>query len=253
MDKKVAVITGGSNGIGLEIARKFANEGFLVVIVDIKKIDEKYMENKLKNAIFIQMDLSKPENCKNLIEKISMDIGRLDILVNNAGFQYISSIEEFPDNVSEKMINLMLRTPFLLTKYSIPLMKKNRWGRIINISSIHGLVASPLKSVYVMVKHGIIGLTRATALEYIQDGITCNAVAPTYANTKLVSDQISIMAKKMGIAEERIVPEILMNDSPVKKLLELDQITSVILFLCSEEALAINGAVIPIDYGYTAK
>ncbi len=252
-NRKVAMVTGGASGIGMAIAKAFVSNGFQVVVVDINKINQKDTGNELKGVFFIEADLSKPENCKSIIEQTVKEFGRIDILVNNAGFQYISPIEDFPDDTSEKMFNLMLRTPFLLIKYSIPIMRKNGWGRIINISSIHGLVASPLKSVYVTVKHGLIGLTKATALESIQYGITCNAIAPTYADTKLVSDQIPIISKKLGIDKEKVVPDILMNDSPIKKLLDVDQITSVVSFLCLENASAINGIAIPIDYGYTAK
>ena len=251
--KKVAMVTGGSSGIGLAIARTLLSNGFRIVIVDINKINKRDIDGDLKDVLFIEADLSKPENCKNIIETTITKFGRIDVLINNAGFQYISPIEDFPDDVSEKMFNLMLRTPFLLTKYSLPIMKQNGWGRIINISSIHGLVASPMKSVYVTVKHGLMGLTKATALESIQYGITCNAIAPTYANTKLVSDQIPIISKKLGIDLEKVVPDILMNDSPIKKLLDVTQITSIVSFLCLENASAINGIAIPIDYGYTAK
>ena len=162
-------------------------------------------------------------------------------------------MDEFPDDVFENMIDLMVISAFLLSKYSYKIMKKRQWGRIINIDSIHGLVASPNKIAYVTAKHAMVGMTKAIALEGILHGITCNAIAPTYVNTDLVHKQIKSQAEIMNVKEERVISEVLMHDSPIKKLLDPKDIANLVLYLCSENAYAVNGAVFTMDYGYTAR
>lgn len=247
--EKVVVVTGGNSGIGRSIVEGFLSNGNRVVVIDI----DKSLEEVNKNLYFIRSDLSKPQVCEGIIKIIKERYGQLDILINNAGFQYVSPIDKFPDDISEKMMNLMLRTPYLLSKYSLPIMKENGWGRIINMASIHSLVASPYKSAYITVKHGLIGLTRAVAVESAQFGITCNAIAPTYVRTPLVDNQIKAQANYTHISEDKIISDVLMKDSPVKRLLEPNEVTSMVLYLSSDSAMSINGSVITIDYGYTSR
>lgn len=249
--EKVVAVTGGNSGIGRSIVEGFLSNGNKVISIDINNNFEE--KDKNKNLYFIKSDLSKPDVCKDIIELIKERYGKLDILINNAGFQYVSPIEDFPDEISEKMMNLMLRTPYLLSKYSIPVMKNNGWGRIINMASIHGLVASLYKSAYITVKHGLVGLTRAVALESAQFGITCNAIAPTYVKTSLVDNQIKSQANYTHVSEDKIISDVLMKDSPIKRLLEPNEVTNMVLYLSSDLARSINGSVITIDYGYTSK
>ena len=251
--ERTVVVTGGVEGIGRAIADSFLRNGNRVAILDKNKSAGAEMQRGNPNVYFWEADLSDPAVCKTLIDKINDEFGRLDILVNNAGFQYVSPFEDFPDDISEKMFDLMLRTPFLLSKYAMPIMKKNHWGRIINIASIHGMVASPLKAAYVTVKHGLIGLTKAVALESITSGITCNAVAPTYVKTSLVTNQIKAQAEHLHVDESRVISDVLMKDSPVARLLEPEEVASMVMYLASDAASAINGSVLTIDHGYTSR
>lgn len=250
--EKVVLVTGGAEGIGRAIVSSFVANGNRVIMVDKNdKLGRKVQEQN-ENVLFMAADLSDPTASKGVIKTVDEELGRLDILVNNAGFQHVSSIENFPDDVFMSMINLMVVTPFLLSKYSLPLMKKNGWGRIVNIASIHGLVASPLKAGYVTSKHGLVGLTKAIAVESAPFGITCNAIAPTYVNTRLVSNQIKSQAENLHIEEERVINEVLMRNSPVRRLLEPNEVASLVMYLCLNDASAINGSILTMDHGYTS-
>lgn len=251
--ERAVIVTGGVEGIGRSIAESFLKNGNRVAVIDKNGEAGQRMKEEFKGLGFFEADLSKPDLCKDLVSMVREELGRIDILVNNAGFQHVAPFEEFPDDVSEAMFNLMLRTPFQLSKYTIPAMKEHHWGRIINIASIHGMVASPLKAAYVTVKHGLVGLTRAIALESISYGITCNAIAPTFVRTALVTNQIKSQAEYMHVEESRVVSDVLMKDSPLKRLLEPEEVASLAMYLSTDAASGINGAVVPIDHGYTAR
>ncbi len=251
MKDKVAIVTGGASGIGLAVSRKLREDGARVVLVDIN--EEKLKEEAGKiDAKFIKADLSKREDCKNVVDYTVSEYGGVDILVNVAGIQNISSVEDFPEDKWDFMISLMLTAPFLLTKYAWPYMKKNGWGRVINLNSIHGLVASEFKSAYVTAKHGLSGLTKVSALEGGPLGITVNSICPSYVRTPLVDNQIADQAKNHGISEEEVVSNIMLQKAAIKKLIEPDSIYELVKLLCSEAGDHITGSTMTIDGGWTA-
>jgi 3-hydroxybutyrate dehydrogenase len=251
MKGKSVIVTGGASGIGLAIATKFSKEGANVAISDIneKKGEE---EARRINAFFVKSDLSKQNDCLTLIEKVAEKFNGIDILVNNAGIQHVSPIDEFPEDKWNFIISLMLTAPFLLTKYVWPFMKKNNWGRIININSVHGLRASEFKSAYISAKHGLIGLTKTAALEGAPYGITVNSICPAYVKTPLVGNQIADQAKVHGISEAEVIEKIMLKKAFVKKLVEPAEVAEMALFLCSEASSCITGSAFTIDCGWTA-
>jgi len=250
-NKKVAIVTGAASGIGFSTAEALAKEGTQLVMADVN-------EEKLKNAaekvggIYLAADLSKRENCKTLVEMAMEHYGRVDILVNVAGFQNVCPVEDFPEDKWDFIISLMLTAPFLLTRYCWPSMKENKWGRIINLNSIHGLVASEFKSAYVSAKHGLTGFTKAAALEGGPYGITVNSICPAYVKTPLVEGQIADQAKLHGITEEEVVKNIMLAKASVKEMLQPETVAEVVKFLCSDVASSITGIALPIDGGWTA-
>jgi len=202
---------------------------------------------------FVSCDLSQREDCRALIERVVQGFGSVHILINNAGFQHVSPIETFPEDTWETMLSVMLTAPFLLTRYVWPAMQGQQWGRVVNIASIHGHVASPYKSGYVTAKHGLIGLTKTAALEGAGFGITVNAVCPAYVRTPLVERQIADQARTRGISEEDVVERVMLEPAAVKRLIEPEEVAGVTAFLCSDAAGAVTGAAWNIDLGWTAK
>ncbi|MCX8083668.1 MAG: 3-hydroxybutyrate dehydrogenase [Calditerrivibrio sp.] len=251
MKDKVAVVTGASSGIGLAIAEALANAGAKVVVADINK--EKGETEAIRiGGKFFCADLSKRSDCKALIDFSVETFGGVDILVNNAGIQHVSPVEDFPEDKWDFMISLMLTAPFLLTKYSWNYMKNKKWGRIININSVHGLRASEYKSAYISAKHGLSGLTKTTALEGGKYGITVNSICPAYVRTPLVDNQIDAQAKTHNIPREKVIEEIMLKKAFVKRLIEPSEVASLVLYLCSDAAQCITGSTITIDCGWTA-
>lgn len=251
LNEKVSIVTGGASGIGLAVAKMLSQEGGKVVIADISEEKLKEVSQQI-GCDYYTADLSKRENCKALVDYVSGKYSKVDILVNVAGIQNVSSIEDFPEDKWDFMINLMLTAPFLLTKYAWPFMKAQKWGRIINLDSIHGLVASEYKSAYVSAKHGLIGLTKTAALEGGNDGITVNAICPAYVRTPLVDNQIEAQAKNHGISKEEVVSKIMLQKSAIKTLIEPDAVAETVKFLCSDAANHITGSALTMDGGWTA-
>lgn len=251
LNEKVSIVTGGASGIGLAVAKMLSQEGGKVVIADISEEKLKEVSQQI-GCDYYTADLSKRENCKALVDYVSGKYSKVDILVNVAGIQNVSSIEDFPEDKWDFMINLMLTAPFLLTKYAWPFMKAQKWGRIINLDSIHGLVASEYKSAYVSAKHGLIGLTKTAALEGGSDGITVNAICPAYVRTPLVDNQIEAQAKNHGISKEEVVSKIMLQKSAIKTLIEPDAVAETVKFLCSDAANHITGSALTMDGGWTA-
>ena len=198
---KVAIVTGAASGIGLATAEMLAKEGARVVLADINEAQLEAVSAKI-GADALAVDLSKREGCRELADYAMKQHGRIDILVNVAGIQNVASVEDFPEERWDFMISLMLTAPFLLTKYAWPSMRQNGWGRVINLNSIHGLVASEFKSAYVSAKHGLMGLTKTAALEGGPCGITVNSICPAYVRTPLVDNQIEAQAQNHGISKE---------------------------------------------------
>lgn len=249
---KVAIITGGASGIGKACAKAFVEKGYQVVIADINK-DEGISLAEQLGVTFIDVDLSKRKSCKQLVERTIEVFGRVDILVNNGGYQHIASIEAFPEDTWDEMLHILLTAPFLLTKYVWSSMKKQKWGRIVNIASVHSEVASPNKAAYISAKHGLIGLTKAAALEGGEFGITVNALSPAYVRTPLVENQIAEQAKTRNIPEDDVIQKVMLEPAVIKRLIEPEEVANLVVFLCSDKGSAVTGANWKIDCGWTAK
>ena len=251
LEGKVALITGGGGGFGRAIASTYADAGARVVITDARESGRAVADEV--GGSFIMADLSDMEATRNLCREAIESEGGVDILVNNAGLQHIAAVEEFPDDDWVRLVQIMLVAPFQLTKYVVPGMKARGWGRIINLSSIHGLVASPFKSAYVSAKNGLVGLTRTVALELGEFGITVNAICPGYSNTPLTQGQVADQARTRGISESDVIEKVMLEPAAIKRLVEPDEIASLALYLASEGARSITGAAISIDAGWTAR
>jgi 3-hydroxybutyrate dehydrogenase len=249
---RVAVVTGGAGGIGGAIATALAEAGAVVVVADRDEAGARSVAARLPGAQARPVDLADADACRALIRDVATDHGRLDIVVNGAGFQHIAPVTDFPIERWEAILRTMLTAPFLLIQAALPFMIERRWGRIVNIGSIHSVVASPNKAAYVAAKHGLLGLTRAVAVEVGAHGITCNAVCPTYVRTALVEAQIADQARARGIPEGQVVERIMLADSVIPRLIEVDEVAAYVRFLCSDAATGITGSAQMIDGGWTA-
>jgi 3-hydroxybutyrate dehydrogenase len=202
---------------------------------------------------FVAADLASRTGCRKLVDAALKSYGTVHVLVNNAGYQHVAPIEDFPEDQWERMIALMLTAPFLLTRYCWPAMKKQEWGRVVNIGSIHALIASPFKAGYISAKHGLIGLTRTAALEGGEHGITVNAICPAYVRTPLVDNQIADQAKANQMSPEEVIEKIMLAPAAVKRLIEPREVADFVAYLCSEPAGTITGAALAMDLGWTAR
>ncbi len=250
--KKCALVTGGSSGIGKAICEALAAKGYNIVIADIDEKSGLSLANKIK-GYYINADLSKSTVATDLVKEANTKFGNIDILVNCAGIQHVSAIETFPQEQWDKIIQLMLTAPFQLTKAVWPSMKDNKWGRIINIASVHAKVASQNKVAYVSAKHGLLGLTKTAALEGGEHGITVNALCPAYVRTALVEKQIASQAESQGIDKENVITDIMLKNAVIKKLIEPEEVAKLVVLLCSEQSASITGASWTIDSGWTAQ
>jgi 3-hydroxybutyrate dehydrogenase len=248
--KRVAVVTGGASGIGAACAEMLAEECCVVVDVNEQKGFE--LSQKLGGR-FIQADLSKRDDCKKVVAETIKHFGGLDILVNNAGFQHIDAVKDFPEETWETMLAVMLTAPFLLTKYAWEYLTKSGQGRVINVGSVHSLVASPFKSAYITAKHGLLGFTKTVALEGAPHGITCNIVCPAYVRTPLVEKQIADQARTRGISESEVEEKVFLEPVAIKRMLEPSDVANYVAFLASEQSWSITGGVQTMDLGWTAK
>ena len=259
MKDKVIVVTGSTSGIGLGIASKFASEGVKLVIngmaptEGIKKITDDLIAFGASDVTFEGADLTKPAEIDKMFKNILDKYQKIDVLVNNAGIQFVSPIEDFPPEKWEMIMRIDLIASFYTIKNVVPVMKKQKWGRVINIASAHALVASPFKSAYVAAKHGLLGMTKSVALEVSQHGITVNAICPGYVNTPLVRGQIADTAKARSMTEEDVIKNIILGVQATKKFVEIEEIADLAYFLCSNSAASITGSALSIDGGWTAQ
>ena len=254
---KVVFVTGAASGIGLELANSFAENGAKVVISDLNAEKAKASADELKNKGFdclgLGCNVTDEENLKSALDKTIQHYKRIDVLINNAGLQYVSPLEEFPTEKFQQLLNVMLTAPFMATKHVFPIMKKQGFGRIINMASINGLVGFAGKAAYNSAKHGVIGLTKVAALEGAEYGITVNAVCPGYVDTPLVRGQLEDLAKTRKVELEKVLEEVIYPLVPQKRLLDVQEIADYTLFLSSEKAKGVTGQAIVIDGGYVAQ
>jgi 3-hydroxybutyrate dehydrogenase len=256
---KVAVVTGSTSGIGLGIARALASAGADVVINglgtpdDIERVLTEFeQDHPHSRIVYNDANLMKGSEAAGLVEQTILGFGRVDILVNNAGIQHVSPIESFPPEKYEAIIALNLSAAWYTTRAAFASMKQNGYGRIINVASAHGLVASPFKSAYVAAKHGVIGLTKTVALEGAEHDVTCNAICPGYVWTPLVENQIDDTAKARGITREQVIRDVLLAAQPNKRFAQVDELGALAVFLCGPGGRSITGAALPVDGGWTA-
>ena len=256
---KVGIITGSTSGIGLGIARALAQAGSHIVLNgfgDVTVIDRERAEIAEEfgvQTIFNSADLAKPAEIIGMIEAVSSEFGQVDILVNNAGIQHTAPIEKFPVDRWDAVIAINLSAYFHTMRAVIPQMRARNWGRIVNIASTHGLVASVEKSAYVAAKHGVVGLTKVAALETAQTNITCNAICPGWVLTPLVEKQIGERASLERISVDQAKTELLSEKQPSHDFATPEQIGELTVFLCSEAAAQIRGVALPVDGGWTAQ
>ncbi|MCY9187773.1 3-hydroxybutyrate dehydrogenase [Bacillus mojavensis] len=257
MKTQVALVTGAAGGIGFEIAKEFAREGAEVIISDVNQKACGEAAAKLNeegfSAMGIPCDVTKEEQIADIVHTIKTRYGRLDTLVNNAGMQHVAPIEEFPTERFEQLIRVMLTAPFIAMKHVFPLMKKQQFGRIINIASVNGLVGFSGKAAYNSAKHGVIGLTKVGALEGAPHGITVNALCPGYVDTQLVRNQLSDLSKTRNVPYESVLEEVIFPLVPQKRLLSVKEIADYAVFLASEKAKGVTGQAVVLDGGYTAQ
>jgi 3-hydroxybutyrate dehydrogenase len=258
LKEKVALVTGSTSGIGLGIARALAAAGAAIVLNGFGKRDEiEATQQALSSDFGVQVaysaaDMSKPDSIAEMIGMTLDRFGRLDVLVNNAGIQHVAPLQEFPVAKWDAILAINLSSAFHTIRLALPSMLANKWGRIINIASAHGLVGSPYKAAYVAAKHGMLGLTKVTALETAEHGITCNAICPGYVYTPLVEMQIEGQAKAHGIPREQVIREVLLAQQPNKRFATTEELGGIAAFLASSAAASITGAAIPVDGGWTA-
>ena len=255
---KVAVITGSTSGIGLGIARTLAAAGGHVVLNgfgapdEIERIRSQIATEFGVRAGYAAADMIKPEAIERMIAGILQEFGRIDVLINNAGIQHVAPLEAFPVDKWDAIVAINLSSAFHTMRLTLPGMKRHGFGRIINIASAHGLVASPFKAAYVAAKHGIIGLTKVAALEAAEGGITCNAICPGYVYTPLIEAQIDGQAKAHGISRDQVIRDVLLAQQPNKRFATVEEIGALTVFLASEAAASITGVALPVDGGWTA-
>jgi 3-hydroxybutyrate dehydrogenase len=255
---KVSLVTGSTSGIGLGIARALAGAGSDVVLNGFGKPEEiEAVRDGVAKDFGVRVgysgaDMSNPESIAEMIATTLHKFGRLDVLVNNAGIQHVAPLHEFPPAKWDAIIAINLSSAFHTTRLALPSMIFNKWGRIINIASAHGLVGSAYKSAYVAAKHGMLGLTKVTALEVAEQGITCNAICPGYVYTPLVEAQIEGQAKAHGIPRDQVIREVLLAQQPNKRFATVDELGAFAVFLASDAAASITGTSIAVDGGWTA-
>jgi 3-hydroxybutyrate dehydrogenase len=255
---QAAIVTGSTSGIGLALARGLAKAGVNVMLNglgDLAAIERTRLELAAETGVEVLYhgaDMTSGSEITDMVAQAHAAFGRLDILVNNAGIQHVSPIDAFPPETWDQIIAINLTSNFHAIRAAVPLMKAAGRGRIINLASAHGLVASPFKAAYVAAKHGVLGLTKTVALELAEQNITCNAICPGYVHTPLVDGQIKDTAKARGMTEDQVVRDVILAAQPTKAFVTFDQLIGMMLYLASDLGASVNGAALSIDGGWTA-
>lgn len=256
---KLAIVTGSTSGIGLGIARRLAGAGADILLNgfgdagEIEKVRAGLEGEFGVRAAYSAADMSRPEQVKGMVEEALERFGRVDVLVNNAGIQHTAPVEDFPGEKWEAILSINLSAAFYAIQAALPAMKRQKWGRVVNIASAHGLVASANKSAYVAAKHGLVGLTKVVALETATTPVTCNAICPGWVLTPLVQKQIEALAAKDGTSVGEAQTKLLTEKQPAPSFTTPEQLGDVALFLCSDGAANIRGAALSVDGGWTAQ
>jgi 3-hydroxybutyrate dehydrogenase len=255
----VAIVTGSTSGIGHALAEGLAAQGANIILnglgeaAAIEAARARLAKTHGVEVLYHGADMTRPAEIADMVALAKAHFGRLDVLVNNAGVQHVSPIEDFPDADWDRIIAINLSSAFHATKAAVPIMKAQGRGRIVNIASAHGLVASPFKSAYVAAKHGILGLTKTVALEVATFGVTVNAICPGYVKTPLVEAQIADQAKARGISEEEVMKTVILAAQPTKQFVTFEQLSGLLVYLASDAGASVNGASLPVDGGWTAQ
>jgi 3-hydroxybutyrate dehydrogenase len=258
LEGRSAIVTGSTSGIGLGIAQALAKAGAAVMLNgfgDPAEIERQRAEMAEENDVDVgydSADMSRPEAIRMMVERAGARFGQVDIVVNNAGIQHVAPIAEFPEAKWDAILSINLSAAFHLVQATYAQMRARGYGRVINVASAHGLVASPFKSAYVAAKHGLVGLTKVVALEGAEFGVTANAICPGYVWTPLVEAQIDAQAKSHGIARDAVIRDVFLKNQPTKRFATVEEMGALSVFLCSTAAASITGTAIPVDGGWTA-
>lgn len=255
---KVAAVTGSTSGIGLGLARAFAEQGADIALngfasdAEIARLVDEISAHGVR-VMHFPADMSKADEAADFVVQTQEQLGSLDILVNNAGIQHVAPVDEFPVDKWDAILAIILGSTFHTTRMAVPAMKAAGWGRIINLASAHGLVASPFKSAYVAAKHGMVGFTKSVALELAETNVTVNAICPGYVRTPLVDKQIAAQAKVHGLDEESVIRDVILAAQPSRKFVDVAHLGAFALFLCSDAGQSITGAALSMDGGWTSR
>lgn len=256
---KSVIVTGSTSGIGEGLATAFAKAGCNVMLngfgeaEKIEKLHAGLEKDHGVKVLYSPADMTRPDQIADMVKSAQELFGHVDILVNNAGIQHVAPIDEFPLEKWDAIIAINLSSAFHAIRAALPGMKQRKWGRIINIASAHGLVASPFKSAYVAAKHGIVGMTKSVALEIAEQGVTCNSICPGYVKTPLVEGQIADQAKARNMSEEDVIKNVILAAQPTKQFVTVEQINALALFLAGDDGASVNGAALSMDGGWTAQ
>ena len=256
--RKVVVITGSTSGIGLGIARMFGENGYDIGLNgfgsddEIQSITSGLKEHSGTRVFYSDADMSKPDEIERYVHDAQEALGTIDVLINNAGVQHVSPVEDFPIDKWNLILAVNLSSAFHMTRLILPQMRNQGFGRIINIASAHGLIASPNKSAYVAAKHGLVGFTKTVALEAAESNLTCNAICPGWVETPLVKAQVEVLSRNKSLSEDEVVRSLILDRQPTRKFVQVDQVAALALFLASDQASSITGSAYPIDGGWTA-